>query len=94
MVQCVSCEAEDESHNHLVFQCMLTAQDRQTILIWLSIHREAPGWDEEVMWANTHYKGKQARAKEYRMGCGCKCLCCMAGEESTYLQANNQISNP
>ncbi|KAH0776852.1 hypothetical protein KY290_008268 [Solanum tuberosum] len=26
--------------------------------------REARGWDEEVLWANTHCKGKQARAKE------------------------------
>ncbi|KAG5608789.1 hypothetical protein H5410_020070 [Solanum commersonii] len=27
VVQCVLCEAEDESHNHLFFQCMFTAQD-------------------------------------------------------------------
>ncbi|WMV55600.1 hypothetical protein MTR67_048985 [Solanum verrucosum] len=32
-----------------------------------SPQREARGWDEEVLWANTYCKGKQARAKVYRM---------------------------
>uniref|UniRef100_M1DU54 Orf147a protein n=1 Tax=Solanum tuberosum TaxID=4113 RepID=M1DU54_SOLTU len=66
-VQCVLSEADNETHNPLFLQCMFTAQVWQKILHWLNIQREARRWDEEVLWANTHYKGKQARAKVYRM---------------------------
>uniref|UniRef100_M1DFJ6 Orf147a protein n=1 Tax=Solanum tuberosum TaxID=4113 RepID=M1DFJ6_SOLTU len=45
----------------------LTALVWQKILHWLNIQREARRWDDEVLWANTHCKGKQARAKVYRM---------------------------
>ncbi|KAH0780943.1 hypothetical protein KY290_000541 [Solanum tuberosum] len=66
-VMCVLCEADNESHNHLFFQCMFTTQVWQKILHWLNIQREARRWDDEVLWANTHCKGKQARAKVYMM---------------------------
>ncbi|KAH0724767.1 hypothetical protein KY284_000632 [Solanum tuberosum] len=66
-VQYVLSEAANETHNHLFLQCMFTAQVWQKILHWLNIQREARRWDEEVLWTNTHCKGKQARAKVYRM---------------------------
>ncbi|XP_049365284.1 uncharacterized protein LOC125830123 [Solanum verrucosum] len=59
---------------YLALEKRLLTRDRlaawgvwQKILHWLNIQREARRWDEEVLWANTHCKEKQARAKVYRM---------------------------
>ncbi|KAH0724768.1 hypothetical protein KY284_000633 [Solanum tuberosum] len=53
-------------YQKLALQKRLLTRDRLAALGCVE-EREARRWDEEVLWANTHYKGKQARAKVYRI---------------------------
>ncbi|XP_059301937.1 uncharacterized protein LOC132053858 [Lycium ferocissimum] len=67
---CSLCEEEDESIEHLFFECTFSNALWTTMLRWMGLHRAAMGWQQEVTWAINYAKGQNAAADAYRLVLG------------------------
>lgn len=68
---CATCEVEQESHQHLFFNCCISAKVWMYILKWLGIRRSPVGWREEISWARMQANAKNSLVEIYRMSLAC-----------------------
>ncbi|XP_059302028.1 uncharacterized protein LOC132053957 [Lycium ferocissimum] len=64
---CPLCEVENESIPHLFFACTISAQVWRNLLLWIDVNRAPMMWDDELLWAEQHAKGRSPKAEMYRM---------------------------
>ncbi|XP_009589510.1 uncharacterized protein [Nicotiana tomentosiformis] len=66
-MSCSLCDATIENTNHLFFNCTFSAQVWRALLQWQGIRRLPMSWQQEIEWAITYYREKNATAKVYKM---------------------------
>ncbi|XP_060182493.1 uncharacterized protein LOC132612187 [Lycium barbarum] len=66
-VVCPLCDGNDESINHLFFECAYVAGVWNKLLVWQGIHRQAMTWNHELTWACSHIKGRRPGEEIYKM---------------------------
>ncbi|XP_070040460.1 uncharacterized protein [Nicotiana tomentosiformis] len=65
--ECPLCLTQNESINHIFFQCDMSIQVWCKLLQWQGINRAAMPWLEELKWAEDYARGRSATAEIYRM---------------------------
>ncbi|XP_075099181.1 uncharacterized protein LOC142176040 [Nicotiana tabacum] len=64
---CELCKEENETMQHLFFECKVTREVWERLLKWQGIQRSLMTWDEEVELASKEMEGKTQKAEVYRM---------------------------
>lgn len=59
---CILCEQEQETTQHLFFECNIAARIWQKLLTWQGVSRVVMGWSEEVTCAINNARGKYGKA--------------------------------
>ena len=57
-ISCVFCRLNEESHDHLFFECSLTARIWAMLTAKVAIQWQGGNWNDFIMWAAVHLKGK------------------------------------
>ncbi|XP_058752653.1 uncharacterized protein LOC131625840 [Vicia villosa] len=65
---CLLCHAEEESHNHLFFECRKTEVVWQSILNWIEVDHKPLKWEDELLWITAVTRGKGWRAMVVKVG--------------------------
>ncbi|XP_058775609.1 uncharacterized protein LOC131649882 [Vicia villosa] len=63
---CTFCD-QDETIDHLFFDCCVTQRIWKGVLNWMHIQHESGNWEHELKWLLLHYRGKGWRAELMRM---------------------------
>ncbi|XP_058752400.1 uncharacterized protein LOC131625566 [Vicia villosa] len=66
---CSMCKTDDETINHVFFECRITNQIWKDVMDWLQINRQPRGWTEEVNWMIESTKKKGWRAYLLKIAC-------------------------
>ncbi|XP_019242001.1 PREDICTED: uncharacterized protein LOC109229805 [Nicotiana attenuata] len=64
---CTMCHMNNETVQHLFFDCDYSNEIWQKLLSWKGVMRRKKQWKEEVQWAEKNAAGKNAGAEIYRM---------------------------
>ncbi|XP_019231679.1 PREDICTED: uncharacterized protein LOC109212485 [Nicotiana attenuata] len=64
---CVLCTKENETVQHLFFECSFAAKLWGNLLQWQGINRIVYGWNEELAWAEDWVKRQNANTELYKM---------------------------
>ncbi|KAH0681710.1 hypothetical protein KY289_019462 [Solanum tuberosum] len=66
--QCMLCQNEDETRDHLIVKCSYTRRLWDEIARWMQMSSDIGGnWQQHLTWALKNAKGKTIRAQIFRM---------------------------
>lgn len=68
---CHFCSGQDETFEHLFFQCQFTRDTWQQVLLKMNINRTPLSWEREHRWIQRKCSGRSRKAKNIKLAVSC-----------------------